>query len=395
MNANSRAQHLDILRGLALFGILLVNLTWFTGTAVQSPVERATFVTQALDDAVRFLTHVLIDGKFYGLFSLLFGTGVYLQRRRLVREGLPVKRSLSRRFFVLFLFGALHASLLWFGDILTLYALTAFALLPFLDRTPRTLVTLAVLCFTLPILTALCWLPFPAGREGHGPPELLYVFGTGTFGEALNANLAYLRERFFLAVYRGRFFKLLGYFLLGYAAGRSGMALSPERFRDILKRLRKLGLGIGIPANVSLALLASEIPLRPPSLAYVLLSAVEAIALPTLAIGYAALVIELCMKGNLRRLHLVFALPGRMTFTHYVTQTVIGITFFYGSGLGLFGALPASAVPLLAALVFAAHVVVTRALLQRGLPGPLEWAWRRLSAPREWQRVPSEFRQEP
>ena len=116
---------------------------------------------------------------------------------------------------------------------------------------------------------------------GHGPAELLVYFSSGTYSETFAANWAFLTERWYLAIYEGRFFKLVGMFLLGFWVGRSGILHDADQ-RSLLRRVLLWGLLIGVPATVFLLNLADGVALRPPSAAGWRVSSLDAVGVPAL-----------------------------------------------------------------------------------------------------------------
>lgn len=372
---SSRVLELDVLRGFALFGILFGNLTWFTGYAVLGSDQRSELATPGLDSVMTWMIHFAVDGKFYGIFSMLFGVSFALLARRSGAFG-SESRLLVRRFSWLFLLGLAHALFVWFGDIVSLYAVFAIPLFLFVRLSSEGLLVWAVAMFAVPSLLSAAWLAFPSGDVGYGPSELLPTFGHGSYGEIFVANWGFLKERWFLALYGGRPFKLLGLFLLGLWAARSGVALEPGKRVETLRRLRAWGLGLGIPANVALAVLVTLVPDRPPSLLGWVRATVDSIAVPSLAVGYSAILfLGMQSKFGSRALSWLAA-PGRMTLTNYFAQSLVGVVLFYGYGAGLWGTVGASWIGPLAVAIFAVQTVVSRTWLKFFPQGPLEWLWR-------------------
>jgi uncharacterized protein len=150
----SRLAVIDAIRGFALFGIFLINLDAFTGFDGMTPDERAALSTAAIDGPVRFVLIWLAMGKFYSLFSLLFGLGFSLQMDAAAREGDVTLRRFRRRLLVLLAFGCIHLAF-WHYDILTLYALLGFVLIAFRRWDNRTLVAASVVLTLTPIFSRL------------------------------------------------------------------------------------------------------------------------------------------------------------------------------------------------------------------------------------------------
>ena len=233
---------IDALRGIALLGILFMNMTWFTGFAVLSGGQRLALGTAGIDAPVDWLIHFLVEGKFWSLYALLLGVGAAVLRDRAEARGDDFGGLFRRRMMVLLLIGLTHAVLVWFGDIVSLYAVVGLALPLFVRCSSRAVLCRAGVLLAAPIVQGVLWLmadraiqaaPGPAAVPGYGPGQLLVFFGSGTYAEAFVANWAFLKERWFLAVYEGRFFKLLGTFLLGYWACRHGIFHEPARHRRL------------------------------------------------------------------------------------------------------------------------------------------------------------------
>ncbi|MEX1362427.1 MAG: DUF418 domain-containing protein [Nannocystaceae bacterium] len=345
---------LDGLRGVALGGIALVNLTWFTGYAVLDEAARAALPTAALDPAVRTVIHVLVDAKLYSLFALLLGIGYGLLAPRLRPGGW------HRRMGVLLMIGAAHASLLWFGDILSLYALVG-SLLP-LSRAlrPRGLLVAALVCLGAPVVQY--GIAAPAGVE-LGPAASLGAFGEGRYPEMLRANAAFLQMRWILAFEEGRLFKIAGMVLLGIYAVRQGLVARPRAHRSWLGCVALVGLVVGLPLELYRALAEPD---------GVVGVAVAALGVPALALAYAA--------AFAMRPCTWLAPVGRMSLTNYLMQSLLGIAVFYGCGLGAWGSVGPTLIVPLAGIQLWAQVRLSRWWLRHFERGPAEALWRRLAA---------------
>lgn len=268
-----RIAALDVLRGIAVAGILLANVLVFFGLVFIPPERAAALPHPSADHLATFLEHALVDGKFYSIFSLLFGIGFGLQLTRGGEEVLPRFR---RRLKILLAIGAMHAFLIWAGDILMLYALLGFSL-PWFARKPdrelpRRVVGMLAIPTALYLLALVIWLAVGAKNAAldtsSAPPGLLKLFGavgTGGWKDALIGNLVMLAGRWADLFITVRFPKVLGMFVLGLWAVRQGIALDLAAHRALLVRWCKLGWGIGLPANLLAAWAADRWPYLPPS----------------------------------------------------------------------------------------------------------------------------------
>jgi uncharacterized protein len=386
-----RIAALDVLRGLAVGGILLANVGVFFGVMLLAPERAAALPTAAVDRAAAFLEHVLVEGKFYSIFSLLFGIGFGVQLRR---GGDAAVSRFRRRLRILLSIGAVHACFIWAGDILMLYALLGFSMPWFARRTDRALLRWTVGLLATP--TALYLLVFglwalfgsvapasaPAGPAGPAgiPPEILTrvaAVGTGGIGDAFIGNLIFLAGRWADLFVSVRFPKVLGMFVLGLWAVRRGIALDPAAHRATLIRWRRLGLGIGLPANLIGAWAFEHWAYLPPSLGGLLGVAGQAVGFPLLAIGYASAIALLVVDG--RRFILRLAPVGKMALSNYLTHSIVCVVLSYGFGFGLWWRIGASTAMAIALGIVAVQIPLSAWWLSRCQFGPAEWVWRRLT----------------
>ena len=384
--ARERIPALDVLRGVAVAGILFANVLVFFGL-VFLPAERAAALpTAAADSVVRFLERVLIEGKFYSIFSLLFGIGVGLQLARGGEEVLPRFR---RRLRILLAIGAVHAFLIWSGDILMLYALLGFTLPWFARKSDRELLRWVAILLAIPtVLYALAlavWMLVgppgnPDASESVVPAGFLAILermGTGGVKDAFVGNLLMVAGRWADLFATMRFPKVLGMFVLGLWTVRAGIALHPSAHRSLLARWSLLGLGVGLPANLAAAWAAGQWAYLPPRAGVLLGVAMQAVGIPLLALGYAAAIGLLAVDG--RRLPMVFAPLGRMALTNYLMHSVICVALSYGFGLGLWWRIGASTAVTIAAVIILVQIPLSAWWLSRHRFGPVEWVWRRFT----------------
>ena len=357
-----RIPELDALRGLALVGIVLVNVQWFSGHAVHPDPAHDRW---GLDGLTTFGLHALVDGKFYTLFALLFGASFALV---LARSG---SRVAQRRLLSLGLLGSLHATLLWFGDILSLYAVAAIPLARLL-RSPHALRWALGLLVSPALLggVLLLW-PTDTASGGHGPTMLLPAFGGDDLAALLQANLAFLRQRWVLAFASGRLPRLLGTFLLG-------AWLLHHRPRPSTGQRRVL-VAVALLSNLALAGLA-DTAVFPPSARAWASGALSCIALPSGALAYLALLLPwLRRRGRVVR---ALEHAGRLSLTHYLTQSLVLAAVFYGVGLDGWSRLGATEGAVVGLLLVAGQIAMSGPLLRRLQVGPAERLLRAMDRPR-------------
>ena len=387
-----RIEVLDVLRGAAIFGILIANMLVVSGYYFLAPDAQAALPTAAQDGVVVFLVHVFLEGKFYSIFSLLFGIGFAVQLGRAAGKEVAFPALFRRRLAGLFLIGFVHAVFIWSGDILMLYALLGLLLVPFHRSSDRALLVGAVICLALPVAIYLLLLAVGAGDpfaamatatpEGEGPDifaTMLAGFRGANWLDAWQSNLMMLAGRWVDLFISMRFPKVFGMFLLGLYVGRSGVGLRIDRDRGLLRRIAVLGVAIGVPANVVMARL-QEMGVYLPASGLGLLQVVAAsIGVPLLALGYAALLALVFSSAAGKRLVAPLGWAGRMALTNYLMHSVIMVTIFYGIGFGWFGRLGPSVTTGLALLICLVQVPLSAAWLTRFQFGPVEWLWRQFT----------------
>lgn len=384
--AAGRLAHVDALRGFALLGILIVNIGYLASTYHGTGLEDPGFGSP-LDSAARWFVAVFLEAKFFLLFSFLFGYGFTLQLSSAERHGARFAPRFLRRLAGLFVLGALHAVLLFPGDILTTYAVLGLILLAARRLRPRTAVRTAVALFAITagayVLLALA--VHAGGGSGVDPAaaagaEQAAAALRGGPGSVIAAHLQQLPDVLVLLV----FFQApaaLAAFLLGFAAGRHRALEDVTRHRRALGRLQWAGFTLGLLGGVGYA----HASLHHPGGAYhVLALGIDVITAPLLAAAYAVTVLRLACGPHGARLTAVLGPAGSTTLTNYLAQSLVCAWLFTGYGAALVGEVPPPGVLAIALLLFSAQALASRWWLRRYRYGPLEWllrAWTTLTWP--------------
>lgn len=382
---------LDTLRGALLYFIFLANLPAFSAWMFLPPAQRGT--GDGLGRWLEAAGTALVMGKFYSLFALLFGIGfaLFLARQEGRGDGPALYR---RRTAVLAGFGLLHM-LVWPGDILLPYALCALILLPFRRAADATLLRAAGLLIAAPVAYyALAWASGGRSELGGwiaqatarwlvaavgssaGPFE---TYRSGDLTEVLGGNLIGFGFRWADLLYEGRLFKVLGVFLLGLWVGRRLLDGRLPGDAALLRRVLRVGLAVGLPANLALAALHGSGDTTAFGVAGLLKYASYALGVVPLALAYAAGFALLWRRDAARRVMSVFAPAGRMALSNYLLQTAIGIGLYYGIGLGLAGEHGPADWPWVALVVVAAQLALSALWLRHFRAGPMEKLWRVLT----------------
>jgi uncharacterized protein len=389
VSANERLDLIDVLRGIAICGILIGNMQWFSGYGLM-PADVEPLPT-AVDNVVQFLVHFLVEGKFYSIFSFLFGFGFAMQIERAEERGDTRATVFKRRLFWLLIIGFAHGFLLWAGDILSVYAWMGFILLLFRRKPDQSLIKWAAWLVAVPVATyALLYGLFaafaPADAGGFGPGNndfwnnMYTQVTTGSYVDIVSGfNLQYIAGRYFGLFINMRIPKILAMFLLGVYAYRRGYFHDIAGNRQFIKKVAVYGLLLGVIGNLIMATLAGNEGPFPPTPAAIVGVAGYAFGVPALALGIVASVTLLWQSGAWRRLLGVLAPVGRMALTNYLLQTVICVTIFYGYGFGQFGHHRAASVTAMALGIFGFQIVLSWLWLRFFAYGPMEWIWRQLT----------------
>jgi uncharacterized protein len=365
---------IDVLRGFALLGVVVVNAQAFAGP----PPPPATS-----DRVAAWIVAFLFTAKSYSLFSLLFGLGFALQMDRARDRGQDFTAFFRRRCVILFLFGVAHAVLLFEGDILTLYATLGIVLLTFRDRSQATVIRWAVGLLVLAVAVNLIGVVTAQGS----PPE---AQGGGLLGPAIPAygTPSYLDDvqaRIGPAITQAVGQLVLGFpnvfsmFLLGLYLGRRGAFADVEGNLPLFRSLRTWGLLLGLPLNAVSASL-TVVAAAGSTSALWLGEAVQAAGAPLLMLGYLGAIVLLLRRGGavatvLRRL----APVGQISLTCYLSSSLLLGLAYYGYGLGLYGRTGAAQDLAVSLAVYLLLVLGANLYAGRFRYGPAEWLWRSLS----------------
>lgn len=389
----ARIPTLDAIRGVALLGILIMNMPGF-GTSFFAGADGRVLWPAPWDRAAEWVGEALFAGKFNSMFSLLFGLGFTLQYGRLLaRDPASATPVYLRRLAVLLVFGLVHATVFWTGDILHVYAVLGLVLVGVLQRASvRTLVLLMGLCLLYPVVNGLLrlWLVTPEVVQAMLAKAKAFeasnnaAYGHGSFWQAAAEH-----AREFAAQWSDRWalwWQLSGYvmlaltMLLGVVAGRLRWA---ERIPELLPRLPRLqwsalalGLGCGVVYTVIFEL--NRVP--GPSPIKWLGTVCFWVCRPALMVFYVLTVVRLMQRPRWASRLAPFVAAGRMPLTNYLMQTLVFTFVFYGWGLGLWGQV-GPALQLVLALVFFFGVQAPLSLwwFGRHRRGPLEALWARLT----------------
>ena len=387
-NRPGRLLQLDVLRGVALFGILLVNIWGYAWGTLSLRYGTLPAPAPWLDQAAILVVAALAEFKFYPIFAFLFGAGFALHTRSL-RQQLgswpAAQAAYKRRLRWLLLIGVLHGLLVWSGDVLSSYALAGMLILPLASGRPgriRNLVWLLAGGFLL----FMCLL-YPLGPAGDAAAtaqalhEFAGRYAIYTQGSAL--SIAALRARdygmqmLFVIVMLPH---IIIFFLLGMLSVRLGWLTQPARHRHVWKRVCAVGVGIGLPFNLlaATAILWQTADPYQTTFNTMLLELLLYAGGPLLAAGYVA-ALMLAGPPLMARLASWLAPVGRMALSNYLLQSLLGTFLLQGWGMGWGAVLRPVEMLALAGVIAAGQLALSRCWLAYFRQGPVEALWRRLA----------------
>lgn len=414
-----RIASLDVLRGVAILGILVMNIYAF---AMPYPAYTNPLLmggTDTLNMGTWFFTHILFDQKFLCIFSMLFGAGIILMTERAAAKGARYGRIFCRRQFWLLVLGALHAYLIWYGDILFLYAIIGMLAYLFRNKRPRTLIIIA--CCLLPVMLLLSFgMGFSMQKFQGKAAEIEVLVEAGeelsigqektldewdeqrpmmapdaeTMQEDVEMHLGsyagIVVERVPLVmvmqvymIFMYGLWRVLALMLLGMALMKAGV-LSAQRSVGFYRNMILICYAIGLPLMVHSAFKLYEHN-------FSALYLFQTGSIPNyfgsiiVGLGHIAVVMLLIKTRALQKLLQRFAAVGRMALSNYLMHSVILTTAFYGYGFGLFGSVSRFGQMGFVVAVIALQLLLSPWWLARYRFGPVEWLWRSLTY---WQRQP-------
>lgn len=388
---------LDFVRGVAVLGILAINITGFWGPllATFNPV----FPHPEPGGALWFIAaYVLFEGKMRGLFTLLFGASMMLFADAAERRGASPDLMQVRRLIWLMLFGYAHYALLWWGDILLPYAVCGMLAFALRRLAPEPLAASALLLFLashgLEMVGDIAGIATEVRvLAGHGTPAEAAEQAAmmGRIAASIAADSQVLHAPFLEAVHirlttapfaplenlGATFFETFPLMLLGMALLRMGLFTGewPER---ALRRMAVIGIVVG--GTMSAALIGwAALRGFPPGAMFAVMGSLAAIPHLAMTLGYLAALLLLWPRVAGSAAGQRFAAAGRCAFTNYLGTTFVMSFLFAGWGLGLGGVLPRAALPLVVLGGWALMLAWPQWWLARFGQGPLEALWRRLT----------------
>ncbi|OEF96373.1 DUF418 domain-containing protein [Desulfuribacillus alkaliarsenatis] len=395
IEANRRIASLDILRGFALLGILMVNMIYFNTPIVYYYVIGEIPWESPLDRWAYYGIQLLAEGKFYTMFSFLFGVGFVIFMERAQEKHKKAGLLFARRLFFLLLFGLIHAFFFWYGDILIMYALIGFLLLAFFNRKPKTMLVWAITLLILSIV--IMGLLFIASMayanmdmaEYNAQNQMFlaqmyeqiessyFAYSEGSYADIMQQRITDLSFVFTYAIFGVPM--ILPMFLMGAYVGKRKIISNVSVNLGLIKKIWLWSLIFGLPMTIMKVYSQAQASFELITVYNFTNQVGMVIGDPALSIFYMTSILLLLQKETWQRLLRPFASVGRMALSNYILQTLICTTIFYSYGLGMYGNVGPAVGILIAIAIYITQVKLSVIWFNKYKYGPLEWIWRWLT----------------
>ena len=387
INLKNRIHSLDLIRGFAVLGILIMNITSFSqiSMAYMNPTSGAGL--EGYNQYFHGFNYIFADTRFMSIFSILFGAGVVLFTQRIEAKGRRVVALHYKRMFWLLIFGLIHAYFIWAGDILVAYAICGSLVFFFRKKSIRTLLIMTVILFLIPIclnymtyygmpeeaLESTFAFFYPSTEQIAAQTKIMQ----GSYIEQMPLRIENALELQTLVFMIDTFWRTSAMMLLGMILYRKGI-LSGDNSTAYYKNMIWVGF---VPGLIISSVGLNQVYSSDWSGAYVMNIGAnyKFVSGLLMALGYIGLVIWIYKKGIFKKLQNRLQATGRMAFTNYIGMSVICTLIFNGHGLGLFGTFDRLQQFLIVMGVWVIMLIISPKVLKKYQFGPLESMWRKLT----------------
>ncbi|WP_369901935.1 DUF418 domain-containing protein [Bacillus manliponensis] len=371
---NQRIEAIDAVRGFALFGILLVNMTLFQFGMFGS--EKTPYIFEPFDQGADWFIEFFGTGNFIALFSFLFGVSIIMLQNSAIKKERRFFPIYIRRMLLLLVIGFLHLTFIWDGDILFSYGIVGIFLMMFINRKPKTL-----LIWTIILLGLMMLITYPSESSSDDFADFgtyiqkeQHIHETGSYidhvtfrmtedpfeGTEFSGPFAFIFLSILMVIY------LLPTFLFGMYVAKKGWLFHIEEHLSFIK---KVCITTGIFSfSVKLIALVTEQPI-----AVMLKDSVSHLAM---ALFYASSIILLVHAKKAPLLFKRMANMGKMSVSNYLMQSIIATTIFYAYGFGLFSKIGLFFGLILTVIIYTVQLFASTYWLQKFQMGPVEYVWR-------------------
>ena len=387
INLKNRIHSLDLIRGFAVLGTLIMNITSFSqiSMAYMNPTIGAGL--EGYNQYFHGFNYIFADTRFMSIFSILFGAGVVLFTQRIEAKGRRVVALHYKRMFWLLIFGLIHAYFIWAGDILVAYAICVSLVFFFRKKSIRTLLIITVILFLIPIclkymtyygmpeeaLESTFAFFYPSTEQIAAQTKIMQ----GSYIEQMPLRIENALELQTLVFMIDTFWRTSAMMLLGMILYRKGI-LSGDNSTAYYKNMIWVGF---VPGLIISSVGLNQVYSSDWSGAYVMNIGAnyKFVSGLLMALGYIGLVIWIYKKGIFKKLQNRLQATGRMAFTNYIGMSVICTLIFNGHGLGLFGTFDRLQQFLIVMGVWVIMLIISPKVLKKYQFGPLESMWRKLT----------------
>lgn len=383
-----RMMELDVIRGFAILGILIVNMQYFSSAYQYLSRARITLWTEEGDKLAKLLIDMLAAGKFYTMFSFLFGIGMMIFLERARQKGRREVPLFLRRISILLAFGLIHAFLIWSGDILFQYAVLAFFLVLFYRAKPwLVLLSAFFFLFLTPVLNALNTyqtITVPIYQaSGLGPKlfnptmmleEANQAYEFGTYGSQLLHRISDFVYHY--GLFWALFPVVFAMFLFGVYAAKKRIFQNVQENRKFIRRVWIGSLATALFSDFYMTYLATSSSTQNLHIYEV---CIRALYNPSLCFFYVTSILQLMQLDAVRAKMAPIAAVGRMAISNYLLSSLICTTIFYSYGFGLFNKVGTAKGLLISFLIYPLLMVFSIIWLRYFRYGPVEWLWRSLT----------------
>lgn len=389
-NPEGRIISLDVLRGVAVLGILIMNIQSFSmpGAAYINPTVYGDL--SGMNKWVWILSHILANGKFMAIFSILFGAGICLFASNAEAKGKNVGALHFRRMAGLLIFGLMHSYLLWTGDILVAYSLCGMLVFPLRKQPPLTLLKISMALFLVPVIIyvgAALTLPYwperivdlanSSWKPGDQAIQHSLAVSRGSWMEQMKyrvpAAFSIQTRHFFIQ----SFWRLTAMILLGMALFK-WKVLSAGRSRGFYQRMTLAGLTFGLVITI-LGVVLDFRAHWSMEFSRLLGSRMNYVGSLSMALGYIGIIILICKSAQAQAFKKLFASVGKMALSNYILMTLLATFLFFGHGLGLFGKVERTGQMGFVLAIWIIILLLSKLWLAHFKFGPLEALWRKFT----------------
>lgn len=386
VSKKERIDVLDVIRGFAIFGILMANIQSWSGYKFIPFEEIQRLAYYEYNDILHNLFMLFIDTKFYALFSILFGIGFFLQFNKFREDQKEFIATYRRRLDFLMLFGLIHA-FFWSGDILFIYGLVGFVFILFRNFSTKKLLLLAIFFYYVWIIKDIIvfnyfpqFIPHvtPTAYKTYidmSPNEIMQHFQQGTFLEVLHTNWHNLFWRYVDLLPAGRLSKVLALFIFGYYL----MSIDYFRNAGLSLRLTILYWTSGLLISMAAGMVGGHMAQFAKEWADIEYKTLAVTGQILLALAYINTLTILYKKDVFKKILYPLTFVGRMSFSNYIMHTLFGYLIFYPFFGNLFGRLSLLEILSVALVLYIIQIFVSWLWLKYFRFGPLEWIWRCLT----------------